>query len=148
MLVVCTANQCRSPMAEGLIAARAAAEGEEALEVSSAGTWASPGAPATPNAQRTMAERDIDISAHQAREVSAPILGGSDLVLVMTESHREALVAEFPDAAPRIALFSSLDGGRWDVADPVTQPIEAYRATADELERLIERGWARILGRE
>lgn len=133
-------------MAEGLVAARLLAEGRQArLAVGSAGTWARSGAPATDKAVATLAERGIDIRSHRSREVSAELLDDADLVLVMTAGHREAILAEHPEAAAKLLLMSELSGETWDLADPVSQPIEAYRATADLLERLITSGWSRIV---
>ncbi len=133
-------------MAEGLIRARLAAESRRDVEVASAGTWARPGIPATDHARATMAERGIDIGAHRSRELSREILERADLVLVMTRSHREGILAEFPDVASRLHLISSLEGGDWDLVDPVGQPMEAYRATARELDGLIGAGWESLIG--
>jgi protein-tyrosine-phosphatase len=147
ILVVCTANQCRSPMAEALLARRIEEAGLGArLGAASCGTWAKAGMPATPTAIQTMAERGLDIRAHRARVVSAEILLRSALILVMTADHRDAIVAEFPEVGPRLRLLSSFSGGSWDVADPIGQPIGAYRATADEIDRLLGQGWDRMLG--
>lgn len=147
ILVVCTANQCRSPMAEGLIRQRVAAAGSDGLvRVASAGTWAQDGLPATPTAVAVMAEQGIDIGPHRSREVTAGMLADADLILVMTRGHAESLAAEFPEAAGRILLFSALGGGAHDIADPVGQPAADYRRTAAELAGLVERGWSRILG--
>jgi len=148
ILIVCTANQCRSPMAEGLMRQRAAADGSAGLlDVSSAGTWAQDGLPATATAVAVMAEQGIDITTHRSREVTADMLAGADLILVMTRGHAESLAAEFPEAAGRILLFSALGGGAHDIADPVGLPAADYRRTAAELSGLMERGWSRILGR-
>jgi len=147
VLVVCTANQCRSPMAEGLIRARLAAEGrQDRVSVASAGTWADDARSATPNAVATMAERGIDIADHRSSEIDAAQLDSADLVLVMTGGHREAIAAEFPDARDKTRLLSSLAGREWDIADPVGGSLDDYRATADELLRLIDAGWAEIVG--
>ena len=57
ILVVCTGNICRSPIAEGMLRnAIAARFGEAAPDVSSAGTWGVEGAEATPDAVRAAAE--------------------------------------------------------------------------------------------
>ena len=146
ILIVCTANQCRSPMAEGLLKQRLAAAGmTDRVQVSSAGTWARKGVPATPSAVLVMAERGVDIGAHRSREVGADLLAESDLVLVMTQNHAESLTAEFPDVAARIQRFGALGGAAFDIADPVGRPPAEYRATADELTRLIDAGWAQII---
>jgi protein-tyrosine-phosphatase len=134
-------------MAEGLIRARLEATGMSHLvSVSSAGTWAEDGLPATHHAVRAAAERNVDISCHRSREVSRELVGPADLILVMTASHAEALRAEFPDAGSRVQRISALAGGAWDVADPVGGSLDDYRATAAELARLIAAGWDEITG--
>lgn len=133
-------------MAEGLLRLRLAATGgDSGVVVSSAGTWAVDGQPATPHAVTTLAERGGDIANHRSREVTLEMVTAADLVLVMTSGHLEAIRAEFPVARDKTLLMSQLAGGRWDVEDPVGQPLAAYRATADELERLIAAGWAQLL---
>ena len=149
ILVVCTANQCRSPMAEGLLRARLAeADLQSVIEVSSAGTWTGDGIPATDHAVTTLAECGIDIGGHRSREVTEELLAGADLVLAMTSGHVQAMASEFPAARDKILLFSTLMGGTWDVADPVGGTPEDYRATARLLEDLIAAGWSTIIGSE
>jgi protein-tyrosine-phosphatase len=147
VLVVCTANQCRSPMAEGLIRARIEARGlSDRVSVSSAGTWSIEGVPATPHAVTVMRRRGIDITTHRSRELDAGRVASADLILVMTTSHYQAILTEFPDSRARLHRFSALSGGEWDIADPVSGPVEEYEATARELERLIDAGWEMIVG--
>ncbi len=68
VLLVCTANRCRSPMAAGLLM-KAVADRLEAgkWSITSAGTWAEPNLPATALVTAVMAERGIDLSQHRAR---------------------------------------------------------------------------------
>jgi len=118
------------------------------LEVSSAGTWAKAGRAATPTAREAMAELDLDIRDHRSRNLDAAMMEEADLVLVMTQAHRESLTVEFPRLAHKLRLISELQGGEWDLLDPVGQPLDRYRATRDELRRLIDLGWATIVGNE
>lgn len=95
ILVLCTANQCRSPMAEGILADLIARRGVEAV-VESAGLLPG-GAPAAPHTLELLAERGIDFSAHRSRSIYDPAvrLGSADLVVAMERKHvREAVVAE------------------------------------------------------
>src|SRR5512135_68881 len=97
VLFVCTANQCRSPMAEALFKSLAAQHGEsDRWQIQSAGTWAEAGRPATSLAQAVMQRRGIDLSAHRSRAVDAELLAATTVILVMTRNHQEALRAEFP----------------------------------------------------
>jgi len=141
VLVVCTANQCRSPMAAALLAQA----GRGRLDVRSAGTWAADGAPATAEAVRTMAERGIDLAGHRSQSVTRDLVDWADAIVTMTASHRESLVAEFPDAAQKILRLADVDGAGWDVADPIGAGRDAYGATADELGRLVDAGIAKLV---
>lgn len=97
ILVVCTGNICRSPIAEGMmrnaLAARfgLAATGLAAPRVSSAGTWGVEGAAATPDGVKAAAERGVALEAHRARRLSLGLAREADLVVGMAAEHREAL---------------------------------------------------------
>ena len=108
ILIICTANLCRSPMAAALLRRKLNAEKMVDWQVGSAGTWARDGNPAPEYGRRLMASVGMDISHHRSRVVTKEILNDADLILTMEEGHKEALRAEFPSAGPRVSMaFSS-----------------------------------------
>ena len=146
ILMVCTGNICRSPMAAGLLRARLRkkrASGE--WKVLSAGVRAPEGRPASAYAMAEMAERDIDISGHRSQGVTEELMGEADLVLAMTRHHAEALEAAFPGQADKVYLLSEMVGKRYDISDPYGGTRLEYAYIAQELEDLIEEGYDRIL---
>jgi len=91
ILLVCTANQCRSPMAEGLLRRLFARAGVGA-QVGSAGLLPG-GVPATADAIATMADRGIDLRDHISRTLDRELVRATPLVLGMARVHvREACV--------------------------------------------------------
>jgi protein-tyrosine phosphatase len=89
--LVCTANQCRSPMAEGLLRAQFASAGIHA-QVGSAGLM-SGGHPATPDSVAVMADRGVDIRRHVSCQLTPDIAQSANLIVGMTRQHvREACV--------------------------------------------------------
>jgi protein-tyrosine phosphatase len=146
VLLVCTANRCRSPMAAALLTQLLEREGLAShYRVDTAGTWAKEGEPAASLAQEVMRERGLDLSHHRSRRVSGDLLRGYQLVLVMEAGHREAMLAEFPEVGARLHLLTSMAGERYNIEDPAEGTIEAYRILADELEDALRRGLPRIL---
>ncbi|HEY3023853.1 MAG TPA: hypothetical protein VGK11_09480, partial [Actinomycetota bacterium] len=78
VLLVCTGNICRSPMAEALL--RSALErrlGGRTPSIGSAGTIARDGAPAMPEAVEAAAELGVDVSGHSARRLRPEDIGGA-----------------------------------------------------------------------
>jgi len=145
ILFVCTANICRSPVAEALFAdwvRRQGLPGE--WRVLSAGTWAQAGAEAATYAREVLAQQGLDLAAHRAQRVEGPLLAAADLVLCMTRSHVEALAAEFPQQAGRVALLSKMVGANYDVADPYGGPKGGYEEMVKDLRELIEQGGGRM----
>jgi protein-tyrosine-phosphatase len=145
LLFVCTANRCRSPIAEAI--------GRNVLTqrypdgvwfISSAGTWAQNDLPPITAAQQVMKAHEYDISAIRSRIVTRDILNSSDLVLTMEANQKEALQVEFPEVKDRIHLLSEMTGGKFDVVDPVGLPAEEMEKTVVMIEDLIHRGAKKI----
>jgi protein-tyrosine phosphatase len=109
ILVVCTGNVCRSPIAEGLLRAGLASRlGREAPAVSSVGTTGWSGSGADPNSVEAAAERGVDISGHRARRLSDQHVASATLILAMSGEHARAVVAREPDAASRTFTLKEL----------------------------------------
>lgn len=100
MLLVCTANVIRSPLAAAMLR-RILDESPAALKVGSAGVAARPGQPAAPEVVEIAGRVGLDLSAHRAQLVTAGLLARSSLILTMTEAHRAALTRLLPSALPR-----------------------------------------------
>jgi protein-tyrosine phosphatase len=176
VLVVCTGNICRSPIAEGMLRrALAGRFGADAPSVDSAGTQGWEGSGAQAGSVAAAGERGIDIRDHVARLLTREMIGGADLVLAMAGEHRDfvrvvdpgalartftlkelvRLVEALPRAAPRGDAASLADRVReadelrrsgfsgnphdLDVADPLGQPQDVYRAVAWEMDVWIDR---------
>jgi len=91
VLVVCTANICRSPMAAALLAHHLHAAGSS-TRVASAGTHALPGE-AAPNSVAVMADRGIDIVAHTPRLLARDDIEWADVIVTMEAAHVAHVVA-------------------------------------------------------
>ncbi len=144
ILVVCTGNSCRSPMAQGVLAKLL--EGERVF-VYSAGTGAPVGNPATRFAREAVAGLGVDLSSHRAQQLSAAAIRNADLVLVMEEYHREQVVGLAPDAASRTKLLLDYATGERagrEVADPIGRSLEFYQQTAAGMEEALEQVAAEV----
>jgi protein-tyrosine phosphatase len=109
ILVVCTGNVCRSPIAEGMVRSILQTRfGDAAPSVASAGTAGWVGSAADPSSIAAAAERGIDISAHRARQLQAEDVRSAELVLAMASEHRDAASRLFPGTEGRIFTLKEL----------------------------------------
>src|SRR5690625_3760219 len=93
VLVVCTGNICRSPMAEVVLTARFDEEGLSGqVRVDSAGiSDEEHGNPIDPRAQRELTARDYPVPLHSARQATSQDADRYDLFLAMTAQHVRGL---------------------------------------------------------
>src|SRR5438034_9391646 len=138
VLFVCTGNICRSPLAASLLE-RALEERGLEVEVTSAGTGAWDGAPASEGAYLVGLERGLDLSGHRARLLTREIVEDADLILTMARHHR-ARVDELGGEGRVFVLgeYGGREGEEAEVSDPFGGDLEVYRDTVAELEALID----------
>jgi len=143
VLLVCTGNTCRSPMAEvicrNLLARRLACSLDDLEDrgviVMSAGIAAMMGGVATPEAVEAMRQLELDLTTHETQPLTEVLVRQADLIYTMTRSHREAIIAQWPEAAERTRQLCST--GR-DVSDPIGGPLSAYVECAQQIRKAIE----------
>lgn len=162
VLFVCTANQCRSAMAEALAAhVLGRMPAPPPVTFSSAGTHALAGNPATDVTMRTLRIAGIDLTRHRSRELDRRVVADADLVLTMTREHIAAVLANDRSAGRRtftLAAFARAVQGRTadsaealvdlanefaevqdddDIADPIGHGEAAHQICAARLLKLV-----------
>ena len=136
ILFVCSGNTCRSPLAEAITRRLVVQSGRMDIEVSSAGTQAWDGSPASDGSLLVGLERGYDLSGHRSRQLTENIVASSDLVLVMAPSHLARVRELDPRAdAHLLSGFATGAGDGHTVQDLFGGDLQAYRETADDLER-------------
>ena len=110
ILIICTANICRSPVAAALLCDRLRRQGLADWTVRSAGTWAMEPRGASRYSIDVVRREGLDLSRHRATMVDEPQLANADLVLTMEVGHAEALRAEFPQQAHKVFMLTEMIG--------------------------------------
>lgn len=141
VLFVCTANRFRSPLAAAFFKKALQANGMPgSWTVGSAGTWARPGQPVLAFVTQAAQAYGLDLSGHRSERVSAELLAGYDLILVMQTSQKEALQSEFPALVERIYLLADVVERRsFDIPDASTS-LQGVTDVSADLDDLIRRG--------
>ena len=121
VLIVCTGNICRSPMAELMLRAHLGERGMDA-RVHSAGLLHA-GAPAADPAVTELGTRRLDLSSHRSRRLARELVAGADLVVGMERRHVREAVELDPSAWPKaftlkdVVCRGEAAGGRQDGED-------------------------------
>jgi protein-tyrosine-phosphatase len=146
VLLVCTGNTCRSPLAAVILQRLLREGGPEGVEVESAGTGAQDGAPASEGAYLVALEEGLDLSTHRARLLTPELVRRADLILAMSRSQLWR-IRELGGAGKALLLGEYATGGTGEeeVHDPFGGEVSAYRETCRQLSRLMEGTRRRLL---
>lgn len=145
ILMICTANICRSPVAAALLRERLRQRGLTDWTVGSAGTWAMIPRGASRYSIEVMQREGVDITDHRAQMIEERHLRDADLVLTMEIGHAEALRAEFPEHAHKVFMLTEMIGHAYNITDPYGGPLEEYERMHSGLSDVIDKGLDRII---
>jgi protein-tyrosine phosphatase len=79
-----------------------------------------------------MRQVGVDISNHQSQPITGRLAKFADVILTMTNGHRQALISHWPMLETRTKTIRR-DGG--DIGDPIGRPISVYSSTADQIDQ-------------
>ena len=121
ILIICTGNICRSPLAEKLLQSRLTKAGIPAI-VTSAGTHAMIDRPMTAEAAFLATQYGAEPTLHAAQQLTTDRIASADLVLTATREHRGEVVALHPRA--NLYAYTLNQFARMVADPPVVEPLE------------------------
>jgi len=142
VVMICTGNLCRSPMAEGIMRRKAGLLGRADIIVSSMGIHARENQNATSDAILVCKENMVDIAGHQSRPLVFEELRGADVIFVMEPFHGHFIRTFVPQAAEKpglLAVWPAKDKKEQSVPDPINRKQNEYRKTYKLIESHIDR---------
>jgi len=139
ILLVCTGNTCRSPMAEGFLKRAWDEKYRRKIRIHSAGINTVSGLRPSKFAIKVMKEQDIDISNHLSVPLTREMIEEADLILVMEERHREKICEISSPSREKIFLLKEFGlGKKEEIFDPIGGSLKSYQECAMEIKEAIK----------
>ncbi|MFH1645119.1 MAG: low molecular weight protein arginine phosphatase [Candidatus Omnitrophota bacterium] len=139
ILVVCSGNSCRSPMAEAFLKKYLSAD--DGYEILSAGTLGFDGLPATKEAIAVMKEENLDISGYVSSALKKEMIENADIVFAMSKIHKDYILGKVPAAKDKVFLlkeYAEIDEDDKNISDPIGRPTDFYREVKDQIRKAVE----------
>jgi protein-tyrosine phosphatase len=131
---------CRKMIADRLRCSTAEL-GDHGVMVMSAGISAMMGARPSPEAVSVMDRLGLQLADHESQPLTVQLVRHADIIWTMTRSHRQAIVAQWPEASPRTFVLAR---DQTDIADPIGGPVEYYEKCAVQIKSALEKRVAEL----
>jgi len=147
VMFVCTANICRSPIAEKLFA-KMIKEHNLKLNTDSSGLLDGGHMISLSSMQLLMERGILDAQEHVSKKISPSMVSNSWLILTMEERQRDFLRQTYPDAAHKILTLNEITGFECDITDPYGSELDFYRNTQNIIEERLHILLERIINND
>lgn len=143
ILVVCQGNICRSPVAEAMLKQLMPKK-----SIQSAGLTAMSGHGVDVTAAEFANASGLDVSAHQARQITGELIQWADLILVMSQNQRSQLGKMAPEAMGKTMLLGHwihAPGTRANNGQDIPDPYKKSRDVFEHTHKLLSQAsklWA------
>ncbi len=142
ILFVCSANICRSFMAERILKGMLKKVNRYDVEVTSAALYDMKGAKGDKAASELLRNHGFSADNHVSRLLDADLAGQADAIIAMENVHKELIGKMYPEAAGKIHLLKSytekFKGDNQDIRDCFKKSSYHYRLCFSELNLSIE----------
>lgn len=142
IMFICTGNICRSAMAHWLMKKKIEQNNIPNVEIYSSGIFAMPGDTSTDEAIEVMEEYGANLKQHRATLTRDSNIQEMDVILCMTNSHKQSLISMYPNLANKIFTLKEYVGLTEDgieIKDPWGYDIVTYRYCAAEIDACLEK---------
>ncbi|GAB3279051.1 low molecular weight phosphatase family protein [Sinomonas notoginsengisoli] len=144
IVVVCTGNVCRSPLAAALLRDALEEISPGSFSVDSAGTHALVGQPAQPGSAEIARELGTSLDRFSAQQLTEAMVTGADLILTLSTEHKGRVLSLAPGALKRTFTLREFARGLADlgagIVEPATGPSDHV---AQAWRHLVARVWER-----
>jgi protein-tyrosine-phosphatase len=142
ILFVCTANICRSVMAEALLKNLLSGHGN-IVDVESAGVDAVGNLESDKFTNQVCSEHGLDVSSHRSRQLTEEMLEQSSIVLCLAENHKRVILSAYPKFKSKVFLLKQFRRKhpveKPSVDDPIGRPLRHYEHCFGEIEQEVKR---------
>jgi protein-tyrosine phosphatase len=142
IMMVCTGNICRSPLAAAELRRHLPA----GFSVRSSGLAAIVGAPAQETVSRLAGMRGLNLGRHEAVQIDEAMALGNDLILVMTASQKDEVELHYPATRGRVFLLGHWGAG--EIADPYGEHESLYISVDRQIQTAVQQWLPKLLGSE
>jgi low molecular weight protein-tyrosine phosphatase len=143
VLFICTANVCRSPLAEGYLKHLLKTNPVDGVTVESAGIMALTGSSAFECAADVAHAIGFDLSSHRARKLTVAMGEEADLILCMETWQAKEVLKVDPNWIAKVALLGNYHSSKnrlFQIPDPASftteHTMDVFKLIRDAVDRL------------